>query len=136
MLCGAAFRLQPFACFLLTPEFHRHIVFPMAIADAWQRLRDREAIRQVPMRAGVYELADKRKTVVYIGRAKGGNLRNRLRSHANERVNDCVRTHAVYFRYMATKAHRRDEKTLFAEYKAKHRGKIPPCNTIDPSLRR
>jgi len=110
--------------------------FAMTIAATWYHLDDPDALREIPKRAGVYELADRNDTIIYIGRAKGGNLRNRLRTHANERVNECIREKAVYFRYMVTKAHRREEKTLFSVYKAKHGGKIPPCNTIDPSLQR
>jgi excinuclease UvrABC nuclease subunit len=108
----------------------------MIIICEWYRLDDQEALRQVPKKAGVYELADADRVVIYIGRAKGGNLRNRLRTHARERVNECIRMSAVCFRYAVTKAHRRDEKELFVEYKTAHDGKIPQCNTIDPSLRR
>ena len=108
----------------------------MIIAGEWYRLDDQEALRQVPKKAGVYELADADGIVIYIGRAKGGNLRNRLRTHAREKVNECIRRGAVHFRFVVTKAHRRDEKALFTEYKAAHDGEIPHCNTIDPSLRR
>ena len=108
----------------------------MIITGGWHKVDDPEALRQIANKAGVYELADGDKVVIYIGRAKGGNLRNRLRTHARERVNECIRTGAVHFRCAVTKAHRRDEKALFAEYKAAHDGEIPRCNTIDPSLRR
>lgn len=114
----------------------RYRVPKMIISDDWQRLDDSLALRQIPKRAGVYELGDQEKRVIYIGRAKGGNLRNRLRTHARERVNECIRTKAVHFRYLVTRAHRRDEKELFVKFKAMHDGEIPLCNTIDPSLRR
>ena len=121
----------------LTHEFARGYGIPtMAMTDEWHRLGDPEAMRAIPNRAGVYQLADSNKIVIYIGRAKGGNLRARLRTHANERVNDCIHKTAVYFRYIVTRAHRREEKTAFVEYKAEHNGEIPLCNTIDPSLRR
>ena len=107
----------------------------MPIINAWHRLSDPEAIRLIPRKAGAYEFANKYRTVIYIGHAKGGNLYRRIKDHTREYANDCIRRNAVYFRYMVMRAYATGERTLFREYKAKHRNKIPPCNIRDPSLR-
>ena len=106
----------------------------MPIINAWHRLSDREAVRRIPRRAGVYELANKYRTVIYIGHAKGGNLQRRIRDHTHEYANDCIHRNAVYFRCMVMRAYATGERSLFKEYKAKHNNQIPSCNTRDPSL--
>ena len=107
----------------------------MPISNTWHRLDDSEATRHIPKKAGAYELANKFKTVIYIGHAKGGNLQRRIKNHARENVNDCIRRDAVYFRYMVMRAYATGERTLFREYKANHNNKIPLCNARDPSSR-
>jgi excinuclease UvrABC nuclease subunit len=106
----------------------------MPIIDVWHRLSDPEAIKRIPRKAGAYELANKYRTVIYIGHAKGGNLHRRIQDHTREYAKDCIRRNAVYFRYMVMRAYATGERTLFREYKAKHNNEIPPCNTRDPSL--
>lgn len=105
----------------------------MPIAAPWHRLGDLEAISQVPQRSGVYEFGNKYKAVIYIGHAKGGNLRRRIKDHTREYAKDCIRENAVYFRYMVLRAYATGERILFKEYKAKHNNRIPTCNIRDPS---
>ena len=102
--------------------------------NTWHRLNDPEATKHIPQKSGAYELANKYKTVIYIGHAKGGNLRRRIKDHARDNANDCICRNAAYFRYVVMRAYATGERTLFREYKAKHRDKIPPCNIRDPSL--
>jgi excinuclease UvrABC nuclease subunit len=106
----------------------------MPIINIWYRLDDPEAVKNIPQKSGAYELANKYKNVIYIGHAKGGNLRRRIKDHTREYSKDCIRRNAVYFRYMVMRAYAAAERTLFREYKAKHRNSIPPCNIRDPSL--
>ena len=104
--------------------------------NTWHRLSDPEAISRIPQRSGVYEFGNKYKTVIYIGHAKGGNLRRRIKDHTREYAKDCIRRNAIYFRYNVLRAYATGERTLFKEYKAKHNNKIPLCNTRDPSISR
>ncbi len=97
----------------------------MSIINVWQRLSDPEAIKRIPRKAGAYELANKHRTVICIGHAKGGNLHRRIQDHTREYAKDCIRRNAVYFRYMVMRAYTAVERTLFREYKAKHNNKIP-----------
>jgi excinuclease UvrABC nuclease subunit len=90
-------------------------------------------MRRIPQRAGVYVLANRKHTIIYIGRAEGGRLQGRIKDHVNDSKNKCIRKNAVYFRYVATQAYKSGERTLIKEYKAKY-GKLPLCNTQDPSL--
>jgi len=106
----------------------------MAITNPWHWLYSSETIKRIPQKAGVYELGNKYKTVIYIGKASGGRLRERVSEHIGDKVNQCIRKNAEWFRYAATKAFTTEERSLFKEYKKSHHGKIPPCNIQDPSL--
>lgn len=107
----------------------------MPIKNKWHRLNDPKAVQRVPDKAGVYELGNENKTVIYIGQASGGRLRERIGDHVNESVNECIKMYAVFFRYRTTRAYIEAERELFREYKERHSGKIPSCNTQDPSLK-
>ena len=106
----------------------------MPITNAWKRLSDAQAMRQIPKKSGVYEFGNKYRSVIYIGHAKGGNLQRRIKDHTREYAKECIRTNAVYFRYMVMRAFAAGERQLIMEYKARHNNKIPPCNTRDPSI--
>jgi len=102
------------------------------IRNLWHRLDNPKAINRVPEKAGVYELGNRNQTIIYIG--ESGNLRDRINYHVDDPKNECIRKNAVYFHYMRKKAHIAGQRKLFKEYKAIHHGKIPLCNTHDPSL--
>jgi len=103
----------------------------MPITNVWHPL-NRIEVNLVPEKAGVYELGDKDKAVVYIGRAGGGNLRQRIGQHINDPANACIRSRAVYFRYEVTTADVSRERELIEEYKRTHLGQLPPCNKATP----
>lgn len=105
----------------------------MAITNPWHRLYSPKTIRRIPRKAGAYELGNKYGTVIYIGET--GDLRERIDYHVDDPSNDCIRKNATRFRYEITRAHITRERVLIKQYKAKHRGKLPSCNTQDPSLR-
>ena len=52
----------------------------MAIINVWHRLSDSSAITRVSKKAGIYELGNKNKAIIYIGRAEGDRLRERKRN--------------------------------------------------------
>ena len=79
---------------------------------------------------GVYELGNSNSAVVYIGR---GHLRDRIAAHAAAASNTCIGRNARKFRYERTAAHVTRERELFVEFKRTHGGRIPACNTQDPS---
>lgn len=104
----------------------------MPVRNPWHQLYNPKAIWRIPRKAGVYELGNKYGTVVYIGHTS--DLQDRIDDHVDNPQNDCIRKNAQFFRYEITRAHITRERTLFRQYKAKHGGKIPRCNTQDPSL--
>ena len=55
----------------------------MPIINTWHRLNDPEATKHIPQKAGAYELANKYKTVIYIGHASF-NTTARYRKIAGE----------------------------------------------------
>jgi excinuclease UvrABC nuclease subunit len=101
----------------------------MPISSPWHPLSALE-VSGVPERAGVYELGDARQEVVYVGRAGGGNLQQRLHDHINDSRNPCIRQHARWFGYEVTVADVSRESQLLDEYKWMHGGKLPLCNTV------
>ncbi|HUU62896.1 MAG TPA: hypothetical protein VMX96_03100 [Dehalococcoidia bacterium] len=105
----------------------------MAIVSKWRRLSNTESIKRIPQQAGVYELGDRNRNIIYIGHAEGGNLQNRVKVHINDPFNECIRIRAIYFRCRAQKAHKSGEIELLRQYKAQNNGNIPPCNIQDPS---
>ncbi len=98
----------------------------------WQKLDDKNSRHLIPKRAGVYELADTNKNVIYIGRSKK-NLRQRISNHVQSSQNGCIHAHAVYYRYYRIRASRANERLLFQEYKSSHGLLIPLCNIRDDS---
>jgi len=103
----------------------------MPIRNAWHSL-NRDEVNNVPEKAGVYELGNANYSVIYIGRASGGNLRRRLGEHINDQKNACIRASARYFRYETTMADVSRERELIEEYRATHGGRLPPCNSVIP----
>ena len=99
----------------------------MPIANAWHSLSNEDA----PEAPGVYELGNANGTVVYIG--SSGDLRQRIKQHANADGRSCIGRNATRFRYERTSSYISRERELFREYKDSHGGNIPPCNDNDPS---
>lgn len=105
----------------------------MSIQKRWSRLTS-ENVAEVPEVSGVYELGNRLRNVIYIGRAGGGNtLRGRLRQHCSpSEPKWCIRTKAYYFRYEETRAHISRERELLDEYRSSHGGRLPECNQLMP----
>jgi hypothetical protein len=98
----------------------------LPIQKKWSELTSWN-IRQVPKRGGVYELGNRVKREIYIGRAS--NLRTRLEDHLNSE-DDCIQK-ASYFRYEVTRSSKRREKELFDRFERKYR-RLPDCNKQRP----
>ena len=99
----------------------------MGITNVWHSLSGENA----PAAAGVYELGNSNNAVIYIGRA--GDLSERIAAHRGAASNTCIGRNATKFRYEQTLANVTRERQLFEEFKQSHGGKIPACNTQDPS---
>ena len=99
----------------------------MSITNAWHSLSNESA----PAAAGVYELGNSNNGVIYIGRA--GDLSQRIAEHRSALSTSCIGRNATKFRYEQTLANIGRERELFEEFKKSHVGKIPQCNTQDPS---
>lgn len=77
---------------------------------------------------GVYELADDRRRVVYVGQS-ARDVPNRLRQHLASR--SCVAERATFWRYRYSRVPQAEEAALLAEYRRRH-GRLPECNRQTP----
>ena len=77
---------------------------------------------------GVYELADARKSVIYIGMS-ARDVPGRLRQHLSRP--GAIRDQAVWWRYEASRVPQAREAQLLAEHRQRH-GCLPQCNTGKP----
>lgn len=101
----------------------------MGITNQWHNL---SSWKEAPNSEGVYELGNRSRSIVYIGRSEEG-LSGRLKDHAEADGRTCIGRDAVYFRYEVTSQSITREKELFRDYKRNNGGSIPDCNTQDPS---
>lgn len=99
----------------------------MPIRKTWTKFTP-STLRRVPSRPGAYELADKNRHQIYVGKSE--NLNRRLREHHKSRAN------AIYFRYEVTPIFKY-AKDLEAEHSIKYRkkhGKKPRDTKRSPPL--
>jgi hypothetical protein len=73
---------------------------------------------------GVYELADERKTLLYIGQSEK-DAPNRIRQHLVRHA--CLRARAVYWRYAFSRVPQAEEELQLRRYLSRN-GALPPCN--------
>lgn len=73
---------------------------------------------------GVYELADERRTTIYIGQS-ARDVPNRLRQHLARP--GCIADRASYWRYRYSRVPQAEEADLLAEHQRRH-GSLPCCN--------
>lgn len=103
----------------------------MPISARWRRLDALPPPRGRDAEPGVYELADERKQVIYIGQS-ARDVPNRIRQHLGK--NPCVTDAVVYWRSRYSRVPRSDEAALLAEYLRKYEA-LPPCNRATQRLR-
>ena len=84
-------------------------------------------IKEAPAEAGVYVLYEG-ETIIYFGRAQGGDvtIRSRLEDHEAGREGPCTKN-ATAFKVEMTSSAVEREKELLEEYKNAH-GSLPRCN--------
>ncbi len=84
-------------------------------------------IKEAPAEAGVYVLYEG-ETIIYFGRAQGGDvtIRSRLEDHEVGREGPCTKN-ATGFKVEITSSAITREKELLEEYKNAH-GSLPRCN--------
>lgn len=80
---------------------------------------------------GVYELADSRKRVIYIGQS-ARDVPNRLRQHLDR--NNCISEHACYWRYQYSRVPQSEEASLLDRHRRLH-GEMPACNRANALVR-
>ena len=103
----------------------------MPISARWRRLDALPLARGRDAEPGVYELADERKQVIYIGQS-AKDVPNRIRQHLSKNV--CITTTAVYWRSRYSRVPRSEEAALLAEYLRKYEA-LPPCNRATQRVR-
>ena len=97
---------------------------------AWRRLNP-DIIAELPEAAGVFEVANLVRTIVYIG-AADGNLRARLHALSIEQSKLPACAGGLFFRYQLTA---KESETLAADlaaYRAQHGGELPAGNREAP----
>jgi hypothetical protein len=98
------------------------------IAARWRRIDALPAPRGRDPMPGVYELADERRRVIYIGQS-ATDVPNRLRQHLARP--GCVRDRAVYWRWRPSRVPQAEEAALIAAHRARF-GALPTCNRATP----
>ncbi len=95
----------------------------MPAAKRWVDFNE-ENIKQLPNAYGVYQLANDKKEIVFIGE---GKLKHNISTHLS---NKDVAESIVYFRYRendSKKSSKQRQNILLKEYKEKH-GQVPEFN--------
>ncbi len=103
----------------------------MAISARWRKLAALPAPRGRDAMPGVYELADEKKRLLYVGQS-AKDVPNRIRQHLAK--NACIAERALYWRYAYSRVPQADEAAHLAAYRARH-GALPPCNRATPQPR-
>ncbi len=103
----------------------------MPINARWRNLTTLPAPRGRDAQPGIYELADEKKTIIYIGQS-ATDVPNRVRQHLEK--NDCVIEKMVYWRYQYSRIPQADEAKHIDRH-VKRFGELPVCNTATPKTR-
>jgi len=94
---------------------------------------NRSNVDNLPSSAGVYELGNADRVVVYVGRTD--NLKRRLNEHLNNPTDPCIkRVKPSYFRYETCVWERQcceRERQLILQHQSAYR-KLPECNDKVP----
>ncbi len=103
----------------------------MPISARWRKVEALLEARGRDALPGVYELADEKKRVIYIGQS-ARDVPNRIRQHLAK--NACVAEHVAYWRYAYSRVPQADEAAHIEAYRVRH-GALPPCNRATPLVR-
>lgn len=107
----------------------------MPISARWRNLDALPPKRGRDAEPGVYELADAKKQVIYIGQS-AKDVPNRIRQHLEKKVgkNPCIAEDAVYWRSRYSRVPRSEEAELLRHYLTKYEA-LPPCNRATQRVR-
>ena len=105
----------------------------MPISARWRRLEALPPKRGRDAEPGVYELADAKKQVIYVGQSTK-DVPNRIRQHLESGKNPCIAEEAVYWRSRYSRVPRSEEAALLAQYLVKYEA-LPPCNRATQRVR-
>lgn len=89
-----------------------------------------QMVSQIPHSAGVFELANPKREVIYIGKAE--DLKNDLLGIFGS-YNPCF-TAVKYYRIEMNPEIDAAYRRLFRAYKEDHNERLPKCNDSDPTL--
>ena len=103
----------------------------MPISARWRKLDALPSPRGRDAMPGVYELADAKKQLIYIGQS-AKDVPKRIRQHLSTRT--CVAERALYWRYAYSRVPQADEAAHIGAFRARH-GDLPLCNRATPQPR-
>jgi hypothetical protein len=103
----------------------------MPIFSRWRPLSSLPASRGRDAMPGIYELADARKRLIYIGQSRS-DVPNRIRQHLSR--SSCIAEQAAFWRYQHSRIPESEEAAHLAHYRRLH-GELPPCNRATPQPR-
>lgn len=103
----------------------------MAIFARWRPIASLPERRGRDPWPGVYELADERRRVVYVGQS-ATDVPTRVRQHLAR--GGCVAERAAFWRMEASRVPQAREADLLASHRDRH-GALPPCNEATPRRR-
>ncbi len=78
---------------------------------------------------GVYEIADSRGTVIYIG--SSGQIKTRLKQHLNEAANACIKRNGAQYHIEYRSDYAAEELRLYNAF-VRANGRQPLCNSVSP----
>jgi len=100
----------------------------MPIFAAWRNLDKLPKRSGRDAQPGIYEIADEKKRVIYIGQS-ARDVPNRIRQHLKS--SSCIIAKAYYWRYQFSRVPQAEEAKQLAQHMTKH-GRIPICNQVKP----
>lgn len=103
----------------------------MPLFCRWRKLSVLPQKRARDALVGVYELANAKKEIIYIGQS-ATDVPNRIRQHLQK--SDCIKQHVVFWRYEYSRVPQAEEakhiNTFIGRFK-----RLPICNTATPKTR-
>lgn len=103
----------------------------MPLFCRWRKLSVLPEKRARDALVGVYELANEKKEIIYIGQS-AKDVPNRIRQHLQK--SDCIKEQVVFWRYEYSRVPQAEEakhiNTFIGRFK-----RLPICNTATPKTR-
>lgn len=103
----------------------------MPLFKPWRKLSKLPPRRGRDAQPGIYELADERKCIIYIGQS-AKDAPNRIRQHLQK--SECIREKVVYWRYSYSRVPQSEEARHINIY-LMSKGELPLCNEATPKVR-